>query len=110
MSADSTVVYYGVRFEVSDDEVVALENRSHEKIIVARRYGLKYYWGNFAAPNSKYLLFIGDELGIIGLENRRQIHFRAEDLAKRMKETETKLSRAGIAELPALYLEWQTDA
>ena len=110
MSAEATVAFYGVRFPVSEDEITALEERSHPRILEARQNGLKYYWGNFAAPNEEYALFIGDNLGILGVENERRVQLSPEELLARVQETNAKLKRAAIMQSPMLYLQWQPDA
>ena len=110
MSAESTVVFYGVQFNMRDEEITALEDRSHPLLVVARRNGLKHYWGNFATPNSKWLLFIGDKLGILGLENEWEIQIRHDDLSDRMNEVEAKLRLTGIDEPPILCMAWQPDS
>jgi len=110
MSTASTIVFFGVRFELTEDEVTALEERTHPKLVAATQCGLKHYWGNFDAPGRRYLLFIGDRLGVLGLEDDREIEISTVELAARMKDTEIKLQRAGIVTAAALYLQWQADA
>jgi hypothetical protein len=109
MSTESMVAFYGVRFEISDEDITSLEERSHPLFVKARQNGLKIYWGNFVAKGNKYLLFIGDNLGILGLENDRQIHISLDELTKRANNTNARLQRAGIVEQAMLYLEWQPD-
>ena len=60
MSAATTIAFIGVRFEIrTDEEIDSLERRSHPEIIRARKAGLDHYWGNFAAPGERNLLFVG---------------------------------------------------
>src|SRR5690242_13750739 len=109
MSAESTVAFYGVRFEIDDEDVTSLEERSHPLLVKARQNGLKTYWGNFAEKGSKYLLFVGDKMGILGFENDRQVRFSVDDLVDRANDTNARLNRGGIVEQAMLYLEWQPD-
>ncbi|HUT08940.1 MAG TPA: hypothetical protein VMY42_00445 [Thermoguttaceae bacterium] len=109
MSAESTVAFYGVRFEIADEDITSLEERSHPLLVKARQNGLKTYWGNFAEKGRKCLLFVGDKVGIFGLENDRQVRVSVDELANRANDTNARLQRAGIVEQAMLYLEWQPD-
>lgn len=107
MATEAVVVFYGVRYAVDDNNIELLESRSDPRLIAARKHGLKYYWGNFAGPQSRYLLFIGDKLGIVGIENDREIQVTPNVLTERMRHTESKLRDAGISEAPQLFIQWQ---
>lgn len=109
MSTESTLAFYGVRVEIPEEEINALEEQSHNLIVKARQNGLKFYWGNFATKGSKYLLFIGDRLAVLGFENDREIKISLDDLNKRIRETDARLQKAEISEQPMLYMEWQPD-
>ena len=67
MSADSCVVYYGLRYHVLLEELEALETRTDPRVVAARKVGLRAYFGNFAAPDERFLLFIGAQIGVLGL-------------------------------------------
>ena len=107
--ADTTIVLYGMRVEISADELDILESRKHPLQIVAKKVGLESYWGNFATPNEKYLLFIGKLLGKLGVENLNGIKIPEEKLAKIANEVSAKLIDAGISHTAFLYLEHQPD-
>jgi len=107
--ADTTIVFYGMRIEISVDELDILESRKHPLQIVAKKVGLESYWGNFAAPNEKYLLFVGKLLGKLGFEDLKEIQIHEEKLAKIAKEVSAKLIDAGISHTAFLYLEHQPD-
>src|SRR5947209_19296171 len=70
MGADSCVVYYGVRYQVTDEtELEQLEARTHPLMEAAKRVGLQHYWGNFSTDGGDYhLLLVGREIGIFGIE------------------------------------------
>lgn len=110
MSAASCVVFYGLRFEVSSEEVEALESRSDKRLQNARRIGLKQYWGNFGLPGEKWLLFIGAHLGTFGLESQLEAQFGSDILLKVMNDTNAKLITAGFQEEPKILIQWQPDA
>jgi hypothetical protein len=109
MSAESTTAFYGVRFEIPQDEVHLLELRTHPLVVKARQNGLKFYWGNFAPKGYRYLLFIGDKLGVLGLENEQELQLSLEELTRRASETRSRLHQAGIEVPCKVYLEWQPD-
>ena len=107
--ADTTVVFYGIKLEVSDDDLDELESRSHPMQIAARNSGLENYWGIFAAPNERYLLFVGKLLGKIGVEDRMEIEIEGDDFAKTAKVIGEKLSESGLFGTATLYVEYQPD-
>lgn len=110
MSADGCVVYYGLRYELSEHELEALELRTDWRIVAARDAGLKHYWGNFAAPDEQYLLFVGTELGVFGPENRLALEFERGEIEKVMAETADKLREARLQGEPKLHVQWWVDA
>jgi len=109
MSTNSCVAYYGLRFEVSRDEVEHLETLSDSRFGIARRAGLKLYWGNFAAPGERYMLFVGEQLAILGPENSLELSLPSYSLQELMNSTRAKLQAAGLSGEPSLYLQWQPD-
>ncbi len=110
MSSDTFVVYFGLRFEVAPEEVEGIELRSDARVAAARRAGLKYYWGNFGGLQEKYLLFIGQQIGILGAENSSEVSLSLLDAESSFEATKTKLLENGFAETPAIHLSWQPDA
>ena len=111
MSAESFLAFYGVRLEVPDGEIALLDNRAHPIMIAARKNHLKHYWGDFAGPSTKRtLLFVGDNIGSLGLENAAEIQVSRDELIRRMDETEDRLRSAGIGGPVMLYLQWEPDA
>ena len=110
MSTETTVVFYGIRVNVAEDEIPALEDRSDARLVRARRHGLGWYWGNFAEPRERYLLFIGEKIGVMGFENAREVEISRQSLMDRMHDTDEKLKGAGFTGYPSLYVQWQKDA
>jgi len=109
MSSASTIAFYGVRYEIGDDEISLLEERTHPLLLKARQNGLKHYWGNFALKGSKYVLFIGEKLGVLGLENEKEVQLSMQELSTRAVEVDARIHQCGITEPARLYLEWQPD-
>jgi hypothetical protein len=107
--ASTTIIFFGIRLEPSEDEIERLEDRSHPAILSARKAGLQYYWGNFGAPGESYLLFIGKLLGKLGVEDASELRFGTEQLSQIASEVSSKLSSAGFAEVPVLLSQFQPD-
>jgi len=107
--ADTTIVFYGIKLEVSHDDLDELESRSHPMLVAARKVGLENYWGNFAAPDERYLLFVGKSLGKLGVEDRTEIQIDVNDLAKTAEIVVEKLQDAGIPGTASLHLDYQPD-
>ncbi len=107
--ASTTVVFFGIRLEPSEDEIEALEDRSHPAILSARKVGLQYYWGNFGSPGELYLLFIGKLLGKLGVEDASRLDFDEEQLSEIAADVTSKLSRAGFSEAPLFLAQFQSD-
>ena len=109
MSTESCIGFYGVRFELHENEIESLEDKSDSRLVLARKHGLKNYWGNFSSSEEKWFLFIGARLSVLGAENERDYKIDSEALLELMRGTENRLTNAGIKEKPALYLQWQPD-
>jgi hypothetical protein len=109
MSAPICIAFYGVRFELSQNEIESLEERSDQRLAAARKNGHKHYWGNFGLPGEKWLLFIGASLGKFGVEGQSDAEFDKQSLQSLMAETESKLRQAGFDQVPKFYLQWQED-
>src|SRR5262245_1814947 len=110
MSAGSCVAFFGVRYDIAEDELELLETRSHPKLVAARKGGLESYWGNFDAPSERFFLFVGFKLGILGDEDQSEVRFDADQLANVVVSTKDKLNRASFDGTPALYVQWMADA
>ncbi|MGV3548234.1 hypothetical protein [Rhizobium sp.] len=109
MSGDMFVAYFGLRFEIGADEVEALELRSDARAVAARGAGLKHFWGNFGGAREEYLLFIGEQIGILGYENSNEVSVSDSSLQLLISTTKRKLENAGFFDAPKLHLAWNAD-
>lgn len=109
MSSATTVVFYGVRLDVTEAEIESLEARAHPAIIKAKATGLQFYWGNFGGPEELYYLFIGAPLGKFGVEDAQELRVSPEQLSQLAADTAKRLTEAGFAEPPALLIQFQPD-
>lgn len=109
MSAATTIAFYGIRLDVGEADLQMLEDRSHPAIVSARKVGLQHYWGNFAEPGERYLLFVGKSLGKLGVEDSTEVRFTLEQLAQVAVDVSSRLSNAGFSGAPSLFVQFQPD-
>ncbi|WP_156361657.1 hypothetical protein [Sphingomonas sp. Leaf67] len=109
MSSETLIAYFGLRFDISLNEVEALEERTDARVTAARNSGIQYYWGNFGGLQEKYLLFVGEEIGIFGQENISDISIPLSDARLSFEVVKKRLENAGIFGVPELHLSWQPD-
>jgi hypothetical protein len=111
MSAEGFVVYYGLRWDIRQDDeatVQALERREDQRIQSARRHGLETYWGR-TEEEERFFLFVGKELGCFGREGQNSAQVKDEELLRVLDETKRKLKAAGFLGLPALHCQFEPD-
>src|SRR5579864_5536514 len=105
MSAPTCLFFYGLRFDVDKGSIEALEERTHPTLVAARKVGLQHYWGNFAEPGERYLLFVGAKLGVLGIEHLPEVRIDESALTEKAQETRAKVREAGLSGEPAVYLQ-----
>jgi hypothetical protein len=111
MGADSCIVYYGVRYQVTDEaELEQLSAPTHPLMEAAKRVGLQYYWGNFSMDGGEYqLLLVGREIGIFGLEGIGERELADAEFQQVMQDTRERLQRGGFSLTPALQIQFEPD-
>lgn len=111
MGADSTLVFYGVRYTTPEEEHELLESRNDPRQQEARRCQLDSWWGRFASEGGEeeYYLFVGAKLGSIGYEGQAEICRSRDDLTATMDVVGEKLRRAGIMQEPGFYAQFCPD-
>lgn len=109
MSAESCVIFYGVSFELIDDEIEICELRKDPRMQMARGAGLDCHWGAFGIDQERYLLFIGLLLGIFGPEHRLEGQYSPESLLSAFQEVNKKLQDAGLQGEPKLFVQYALD-
>jgi phosphopantetheine adenylyltransferase len=110
MSAEANLVFFGLRFDLAEQEVSQGDIRRHPIVVRARSVGLEHYMGNFGGSEPLYYLFIGKRIGITGAENEVELVVAANELASIVAETQEKLQDAGFDGPPMLYVNWIADA
>lgn len=110
MSADRTIVFYGIRLDITSEDLDRLdEDNGDPRIIIAEKQKLDVYYANFGGMTERFLLFIGKNLGSFGIEDNQEHIFTAEDLNAIFTDTNYRLAMATLNGVPKLYIEWQQD-
>ena len=109
MSADSFIVYCGLRFDISPGDIEKVETQKDERIIKAKKYRLKYHYGRFEGDQQGYLLFIGYPLGIFGVENASRATFSLSEMQEIFSKTQSRLLEAGFEGDLAFHFEMEPD-
>lgn len=111
MGADSTIVFYGIRFLTNEEESSSLQDYSDSRIKAAREFSLSHWWSTFSVDyhNEQDYLFIGKILGHIGHEGDYALALTGEDTIQAIEETNRKLLEASFNEKPKLYVQFEPD-
>lgn len=109
MSASCCLIYFGLRFEVKEEEIEPLELEIDPRMLAARKAKLNDYWCNFGGLDEWYLLFVGAEIGIIGPEDKLEAYLSDDGFNQMVESTRTKLKQAGFNGSPKLYIQWMQD-
>jgi len=110
MSADATIVYYGIRLEPDQNELDLMEKKLHPVRAQARKADLDFTCDNFDEPDERYYLFIGKDIGYFGLEGISEKSLDIESLKRISEEVDRKLKDLGYSEKPALWIQYRPDA
>lgn len=108
MSADAFIAFYGVRFDLSEDELEAVEERSDPRIAAARSQKLQTHLGRLTDGESHFLL-IGTKLAILGIEHDASRTISDGELEEIMRTTTIKLQSAGLRGTPELHLQLEAE-
>ena len=111
MGADSTHIFYGVRYQVPDEsEIEQLQRGEHILVKAAKKAGLQTYWGKFDVNGgSYYLLYIGREIATVGYEGAIDIELSDTQLAQIQLETRRKLATGNFSFTPAFFAQFEPD-
>lgn len=111
MGADSVMVYYGIRFQITDKkEIDQLLIGKHPLAKAARRVGLTHYWGNFSLDGGDFnLLYIGKEIGTFGREGLSELELSDDRFGKIQRDTKKQLAQAGFSLVPAIFVQFEPD-
>ena len=107
MSASNFHVYYGLRFDLSDQDLSPYERRESPQQIAAREHGLDCWWG--VSNEESYFLLLGTSIGNFGWEYLANNSTDDAKLADIMAQTKAKLAAAGYTDPPALHCQFEPD-
>jgi len=108
MGADSTIIFYGVRYPLDEDEIESAESEDHPYMLSAQRIGLQTYWGRESELEPCFLM-IGQQLAWLGAEHQSQAAIDHAELIKVMEDVQAKLSRMGAREATKLHVQYEYD-
>ena len=109
MSADVVIIYYGLKFPVTEEEVKELQEEEHPYQVTARKLDLNCYWGDCSAVEDEYYVFVGKEIGRMGCEHPWNQEISDPDLSRIIETTKATLKNAGFTEEPKLLMHLQPD-
>jgi hypothetical protein len=67
MGADAFIAFYGLRFELTDDELDSVERHADDRLLAARGANLHTHFGR-PTDGEPHFLFVGTRLGVFGIE------------------------------------------
>ena len=108
--AGTTIVFFGIRISLVEEDIEAMENRTHHYLIRSRKEKLDYYWGKFERATESYYLFVGHLLGKFGEEDRFERQFVLESIAEMAIDLKRRLPEAGFEGIPTLFIQFESDA
>lgn len=109
MGANACVAFFGIRYQISPEEIDGLETRKDSRMVAAKNSGLSHYWANFGGLDEQYLLFVGTKLTVLGPEYDVEFEMDDQEVVAVMEQTQSNLKRAGLVGVPKLYLQWLPD-
>ena len=106
MTKEASLIFFGIRFDISEDEIPSVEDRTHPIVSQARAVGLQIYWEDFGVDMPTYVGFVGRRLAILGVENEVEVAIEQSSLNELIDKVRNKLGQAGISGEPKLYMCW----
>lgn len=107
--AATSIAFYGIRLDVTESDLDALEARSHPAMVAAKNAGLHTYWGNFDSPGERYFLFLGRLIVKLGLEDGRELQFGADESSGIAADVCSRLEKAGYTANQQFYFQFHPD-
>jgi hypothetical protein len=104
VGADAVIAFYGLRFTLTDLEIVAVEEATDARVVAAKRAKLHTYSGRLT-DGQPHFLFVGTRLGVFGAQNDSQRSFDTPFVEQIMRETTAKLQSSGLQGVPQLHLQ-----
>ena len=110
MSAEASLTFYGIKYSIEAEEAEGVDIRKHPLVQKARAHNLTFFFENVGgAGAAEYCLYIGAKLGVTGPENEFKVEKFGQEVRGILSDVESKLTNAGFAESPKLYMQWLPD-
>ena len=106
MSADSTLIFFGIRYSLTDTDDETWEAKADPRVQTSRRFGLDHWYGNMtiAEGSDGNFLFIGKRIAWIGFQNSFEVKLSTSELERQISDVTAKLLQAGFPEEPGLWI------
>jgi len=104
MGADSFIAFFGVRFDLSEEELESCEAMEDTRIRRARKAKLDYCFDR-ATDGEKYFLYVGRSMAALGVEAGVYETLSESEFARVVSETKTRLAQAEISGEPSLHFQ-----
>jgi hypothetical protein len=108
MGADRFIAFYGLRFEIKDDEAgeVAIEEGNDPRLLAATNSKLHTYTGRMSDGEPVFIL-IGASLGCFGYQDKFQHSLSDTELTTIANSVRQRLKEAGFTEEPCLWFQFE---
>lgn len=107
MGASNFLVFYGLRFDLTDADLSPYERRESVHQVAARENGLDTWWG--ITREESYFLLLGTSVGNFGWEYMADGSIDDATFADTVANTKAKLRAAGYTDPPALHFQFEPD-
>ena len=104
MGADSFIAFFGVRFELSEEEMELCETGDDDRIRRARKAKLDFC-SDRATDGEKYFLYVGRSLADLLVEAGVYEKLSEAELIDVVSQTKTRLTQAEISGEPSLHFQ-----
>ena len=104
MSNSAVISYFGIIIDMSEEDIVSLETRTHPLIAMCKSNSLDHYWGNFSTDSESYKILIGKQIAKIGFEDSMYSSMSISDVRSIMLDVETKLNAAGLSNKMGMHI------
>lgn len=108
MGADAYVAFYGIKIALDPDDEEVLDAcgaGTDPRCVTAKRVGLETL-SDRMTNGEDYFLYVGINLGTLGLENSLYASIPPQRLTEIMASVQSKLKEAGLTQQPALHLQF----
>ena len=107
MGASNFHVYYGLRFDLADEDLTPFERQESAQQVAANEYGLDCCWG--VTNEESHFLLLGAVIGNFGWEYLPNNSTDDAKLTQIMADTKSKLAAAGYTDPPSLHCQFEPD-